>query len=77
MYPRACAAFSGGDGKVRSLKDLRRMVSSSVSAKVFSAVAEPVATLRCDAAFEPGSLESPPPLDFPPEDHPSYVAYWQ
>ena len=40
MYPRAWAAFSGGDGKAVSLKDLRRIVSSSASAKVFSAVAE-------------------------------------
>ena len=53
MYPRACAAFSGGDGKVRSLRDLRRMVSSSDSAKVFSAVAEPIAASRCEPAFEP------------------------
>ena len=60
IKPRACAAFSGGEGKVRSLRDLSLIVSSSISAGVFSAIAEPI---PASCLEPPGELEAlPPPL---------------
>ena len=62
MKPRACAAFSGGEGKVRSLRDLSLIVSSSASAGVFSAVADPIPAW----CLEPPGEPEPPPPPLPP-----------